>query len=80
MQLSSKTIKVQDLEKELVPLVKQNSLDFVVGSMHVTTDSGGLFVLLFSHRMNKEIPIIISGSHQQAEILNRVQKVLETSK
>ena len=74
MQLSNKKIKNSDLEKELSALVKQSNLDLVVGSAQM---AAGVFVLLFSHRQNKELGIVVTGNHEKSDVLKRVHKVLE---
>ncbi len=73
MQLLNKKYNIQELTVKLPALIKEFSLDVVIGSMQVTD---GVLILLFSHRNNREVPLVVSGTHDLPKVLSDVQGFL----
>lgn len=64
MPPSSEKMKYSAMTSGLKSLMKEQDYDVIMGSMTVTQ---GVLLLLFSHRFNKELPVIITECPQDAE-------------
>lgn len=84
MQLSSKTFKIaeksdratdRNLNADLKSYLQENQINLILGSLPL---EAGVFFILFSHRLNKQIGLIVEGerSPQDAEI--KLRKILRS--
>ena len=73
--LQPQVISFEAIESTLRKLIENHGADTFLGSMPSTK---GTFVLLFSHRLNKEFSFVIQSS-EPAKVLSRVYEVLAQS-
>ena len=66
-------VTVGELPAALAKLVAEKHAETFIGAL---PSSQGLFVLLFSHRLNEEFSLVVAGS-EPARILAKVHEVLK---
>jgi hypothetical protein len=67
-----KKVAMGELENTLEKLIEERSADTFLGSMPAR---GGVLIVLFSHRYNEDVPLLVTGS-DAPRILAKVHEVL----
>lgn len=67
-------IAFKEISSHIKKLVSENGADTLIGSMSTTK---GIFVLLFSHRLNKEFSFIVAGN-EIAPVMARISEIFTT--
>ena len=65
---------VKEFILRLKALIRESEVDTVLGAMAMKE---GIFVLLFSHRFNKQYPVLILEAQDLAKTLQDVQNTVE---
>ncbi len=65
-------ISLKDIPQKIKKLISESGADAFVGSMPTTK---GIYVLLFSHRLNKDFPLLVA-SNESSAVLTKVYEVL----
>ncbi len=67
-------IAFKEISSHIKKLISEKSADTFVGSMATTK---GIFVLLFSHRLNKEFSFVVAGN-EIAPVMARISEIFTT--
>lgn len=73
MQLLSKQISLEKIIPDLKDYIFENEIDSLLGVQQTTK---GIFILLFSHRYNRQSPVIITGTHDLEKISKQAYALL----
>lgn len=69
-------VNLNDLPKVLESLMSEKNAETFIGAL---PSSQGLFILIFSHKLNEEFSILVTGA-DHSRILSKVHEVLATER
>jgi hypothetical protein len=73
VQLLSKDIPFSSHQLDLKHIIFEEDMDSVIGYHNLTR---GVLVLFFSHRYNKQLAVIVNGTHDIVKIQKSVDELL----